>query len=82
MCDGPFLLFLQLQVAQSYIDYHTKKFGYESPNVRFLKGYIEELRQCGITDDSTDIIVYVIIMNGINEEIIIRISNLLYSGPP
>ena len=47
----------QLQVARNHIDYHMKQFGYQTPNVSFLEGYIEDLIGCGIPRDSVDIIV-------------------------
>ena len=35
----------QLHIANQYVDYHTERFGYDQPNVRFVKGYIEKLDQ-------------------------------------
>lgn len=34
-----------------------EKFGYTKPNVDFKKGYIENLRDAGITDNSYDIVM-------------------------
>ena len=45
----------QLSVARKHVDYHTELFGYASPNVRFVKGYIEDLASCGIEDESVDL---------------------------
>ena len=45
-------------MARKYIDYHTKQFGYDTPNVSFVEGYIEDLQACGIGKESTDIIVW------------------------
>lgn len=53
----------QLQVASKHIDYHTKKYGYQKPNVSFRKGYIENLKDCGIEDNSVDIIVSNCVIN-------------------
>lgn len=47
----------QVNLAQSYVEYHTKKFGYSKPNVEFRKGYIEDLTSASIKDASVDIIV-------------------------
>ncbi|KAK3607321.1 hypothetical protein CHS0354_018805 [Potamilus streckersoni] len=47
----------QLKVARDYVDYHTEKFGYSTPNVKFIQGYIEKLTEAGIPEDSQDIIV-------------------------
>ena len=52
-----FLIGFQLRVANKYIDYHTKKFGYCKPNVKFVKGYIEKLGDAGVEDASCDIIM-------------------------
>ncbi len=38
----------QLATAKTHIDWHMKRFGYERPNVRFLKGYIEKLGELGL----------------------------------
>ena len=46
-------------MANKYVDYHTKKFGYSKPNVNFVKGDIEKLREAGLKDNSFDIIVLV-----------------------
>src|SRR5262245_62807979 len=33
----------QLAVAREHIDWHMERFGYQRPNVRILKGYLETL---------------------------------------
>ena len=40
----------QLQVARRHQDYHRDTFGYVKSNVRFLKGYIEELDKLDLED--------------------------------
>lgn len=47
----------QLQVAEKHINYHTEKYGYKKPNVRFVKGYIEDLIGAGIEPNSIDLVV-------------------------
>ena len=47
----------QLEVANRHIDYHTQAFGYSKPNVNFVKGYMEELTQAGLQENSFDVIV-------------------------
>ncbi|CAB4434672.1 unnamed protein product [Rhizophagus irregularis] len=47
----------QLEIANSYISYHTDRFGYDKPNVIFKKGYIEDLQSIGIEDESIDVVV-------------------------
>jgi arsenite methyltransferase len=42
----------QLDVANKYIDYHSNAFGYSKPNVKFIKGQIEDLKSsAGIEDN-------------------------------
>lgn len=52
-----FIFFLQLEVAQTYVDYHMKRFGYKKPNVNFVCGYIEALAEAGLEEKSYDIIM-------------------------
>lgn len=47
----------QLDVARRHINYHTEKFGYREPNVKFVKGYIEDLEAAGIASSSIDLVV-------------------------
>jgi len=53
----------QLEIANKYVDYHTKKFGYKKPNVKFAKGFIEELTSVGIEDNSIDIAISNCVIN-------------------
>ena len=53
----------QLEVANRHIEYHTAKFGYSKPNVEFKKGYIENLKEIGIEDNSIDLIVSNCVIN-------------------
>ncbi|MGE3680222.1 MAG: methyltransferase domain-containing protein [Bdellovibrionales bacterium] len=53
----------QIAVAQKYIDYHTKKFGFSEPNVKFIKGYIENLEGAGIKNSSVDVVVSNCVIN-------------------
>ncbi|XP_074656449.1 arsenite methyltransferase-like [Tubulanus polymorphus] len=52
-----------LQVANRYVSWHTEKYGYSKPNVRFLKGYIENLENAGVQPNSYDIIVSNCVVN-------------------
>lgn len=51
----------QLDVANKYVDYHTKKFGYKTPNVKFVKHFIEDLSSIG--DASVDLVVSNCVIN-------------------
>ncbi len=53
----------QIQVAQKHIDYHTKKFGFSEPNVKFIKGYIEDLEGAGIKSGSIDVVISNCVVN-------------------
>ncbi|XP_074652446.1 arsenite methyltransferase-like [Tubulanus polymorphus] len=52
-----------LQVANKYVSWHTEKFGYSKPNVRFVKAFIENLGEVGIEQNSYDIIVSNCVVN-------------------
>lgn len=47
----------QLSLARRYIDHHMKEFGYKTPNIKFLKGYLEDLTGAGLQNDFFDVIV-------------------------
>ncbi len=53
----------QLEVAQRHIFSQMEKFGYESPNVEFKKGYIEDLNEIGIKDGSIDVVLSNCVIN-------------------
>jgi SAM-dependent methyltransferase len=53
----------QLDVAQKYEDEHRKRFGYAKSNVRFIKGYIENLRSAGVEDTSIDVVISNCVIN-------------------
>ena len=53
----------QLKIAQKYLGIQTKKFGYAQPNARFLKGYIEDLKDVGLRDDHFDVVVSNCVVN-------------------
>ena len=47
----------QIEIAQKYVPYHMDLFQYESSNVELRKGYIEDLGDVGIEDNSIDLVV-------------------------
>ncbi|XP_041642312.1 arsenite methyltransferase [Cheilinus undulatus] len=53
----------QLEVARAYVDYHTKEFGYKTPNISFVQGYIEALTEAGIEKNSFDIVISNCVVN-------------------
>ncbi len=53
----------QLAVARKYTDAQMKKFGYAKPNVDFKQGYIEDLKEAGIKDNSVDVVISNCVVN-------------------
>ncbi|CAM9446109.1 unnamed protein product [Discosporangium mesarthrocarpum] len=53
----------QLEVANRHVEFHTKSFGYDRPNVEFKKGYIERLDELGLPDNHFDVIVSNCVIN-------------------
>lgn len=53
----------QLAIARRHEDYHRRQFGYERSNVTFLEGYIEQLDQLDLADDSIDVVVSNCVIN-------------------
>ena len=53
----------QLSVANQYVGWHMDKFGYQKPNVEFVRGYIEDLKTAGIADASVDIVISNCVIN-------------------
>ncbi|XP_007938213.1 arsenite methyltransferase [Orycteropus afer afer] len=53
----------QVEVAKKYINYHMKKYGFQAPNVTFIHGYIENLREAGIKNGSYDIVISNCVIN-------------------
>ncbi|XP_052040370.1 arsenite methyltransferase isoform X2 [Apodemus sylvaticus] len=54
---------VQVEVAQTYLEYHMRKFGFQTPNVTFLHGCIEKLAEAGIQNDSYDIVISNCVIN-------------------
>jgi SAM-dependent methyltransferase len=53
----------QLATANAHVGWHMSRFSYPKPNVRFLKGYIEQLDQLGLEPESFDVIVSNCVIN-------------------
>ena len=53
----------QLAVARKYSDVQTQRFGYAKPNVDFKQGYIEDLKEAGIKDNSVDVVISNCVIN-------------------
>ena len=46
-----------MDIANKYVDYHAKQFGYSKSNTEFKLGEMERLSDAGIQDNSMDIIM-------------------------
>ena len=53
----------QIAVAREHVDWHTEKFGFDKPNMRFLDGYIEKLGELDLEPSSFDVIVSNCVIN-------------------
>lgn len=53
----------QLDVANRHIEYHREKFGFATPNVKFLKGNIENLDELDLEEGSFDVIISNCVIN-------------------
>lgn len=53
----------QLEVGKRHLASQMKKFGYTKPNVEFRKGYIEELDEAGVGDESVDVVMSNCVVN-------------------
>ncbi len=53
----------QLAVARKYTDTQMKRFGFKKCNVEFKKGYIEDLKEAGIADNSIDVVISNCVIN-------------------
>jgi ubiquinone/menaquinone biosynthesis C-methylase UbiE len=52
-----------LDVARRHVVSHMKVFGYSRPNVEFKKGYIEDLKDIGIENNSIDVVMSNCVIN-------------------
>nr|XP_030132188.3 arsenite methyltransferase isoform X1 [Taeniopygia guttata] len=53
----------QVELAKKHVAYHMDKFGYRKPNVEFFHGYMENLGDAGLADDSYDIVISNCVIN-------------------
>lgn len=72
----------QLQVANTYINWHRERNGFSVANVEFHKGYIERLGDLGFDENSFDVIVSNCVINlSPNKEAVLReVYRLLKPG--
>jgi SAM-dependent methyltransferase len=79
---GVDMTYEQLEVAQRHLDAQMKRFGYERPNVEFKKGFIEDLKEIGIEDNSIDVVISncVINLSAGKKEVFSEIFRILKPG--
>ena len=53
----------QLAVARRHIDFHTERYNYDTANVDFRTGYIEDLATARIEDNSVDVVISNCVIN-------------------
>jgi SAM-dependent methyltransferase len=53
----------QIMMAQKHLEFQTKKFGLSRPNMQFKQGYIENLQELGIADNSVDVVISNCVIN-------------------
>lgn len=72
----------QLDVALKYEKEQFRLFGYAKSNVRFINGYIEDLRSAGIEDNSVDVVISncVINLSPYKEKVFEEIWRVLKNG--
>jgi hypothetical protein len=46
-----------LDFARQHIDYHTKKFELNQPNVEFIEGEIDKLEETILKENTADVVV-------------------------
>eukprot|EP00884_Botryococcus_braunii_P012585 jgi/Botrbrau1/21327/Bobra.0184s0037.1 len=63
----------QLEVAERHVADYCASLGYSAPNLRFVEGYIEDLKGAGIPDESVDLIISNCVVNlSPNKEQVLR----------
>lgn len=53
----------QLVIANKYVDYQMEKFEFKKKNVKFIKGFIEELDFLGLPDNYFDVVISNCVLN-------------------
>jgi SAM-dependent methyltransferase len=53
----------QIETAIKYKEEQKERFGYKTSNVKFIQGYIEDLKSLGIEDNSVDVVISNCVIN-------------------
>lgn len=72
----------QIEAAKKYQEEQRERFGFKTSNVKFLQGYIEDLKSLGIEDDSIDVVISncVINLSPAKEQVFREIYRVLKPG--
>lgn len=72
----------QLEIANRYLSAQMEKFGFKRPNVRFYKGFIEDLSGLDLPDNYFDIVVSncVVNLSPDKEAVLAEVYRLLKNG--
>jgi SAM-dependent methyltransferase len=72
----------QIETAIKYQDAQRERFGFKTSNVKFMKGYIEDLKSLGIEDNSVDVVISncVINLSPAKEQVFKEIYRVLKPG--
>ena len=72
----------QIETAKKYQEEQRKRFGFKKSNVKFIQGYIEDLKALGIKDNSVDVVISncVINLSPAKEQVFKEIYRVLKPG--
>jgi arsenite methyltransferase len=72
----------QIGVAEKYREEQARRFGYSASNAEFHQGYIEDLAELGIGDESVDVVISncVINLSPAKERVFAEVSRVLRPG--
>ncbi len=58
----------QLDVSNRHLEWHREKFGYKKSNVKFMKGYLEELDELDLEENYFDVIISNCVINLVKDK--------------
>ena len=72
----------QIETAKKYLEEQRERFGFQTSNVSFYQGYIEDLKSLGIEDNSIDVVISncVINLSPAKEQVFKEIYRVLRTG--
>jgi len=72
----------QLAVAKNTRDWHMERFGFDTPNVSFHKGKIEDLSTTGLKDETLDVVISncVVNLSARKDQVLSEVYRLLRTG--